>query len=27
MRAMLPYRSDDSSVQGVVITFAGISEM
>ena len=27
MRAMLPYRSDDSGVQGVVITFAGISEM
>lgn len=27
MRGMLPYRSDDSSVEGVVITFAGISEM
>jgi two-component system CheB/CheR fusion protein len=27
MRAMLPYRSDDRGVQGVVITFAGISEM
>ncbi len=27
MRGMLPYRSDDSSIEGVVITFAGISEM
>jgi two-component system CheB/CheR fusion protein len=27
MRGMLPYRSDDSSVEGVVITFAGISEI
>jgi two-component system, chemotaxis family, CheB/CheR fusion protein len=27
MRGMLPYLSDDSSVEGVVITFAGISEM
>ena len=24
---MLPYRSDDSRIEGVVITFAGISEM
>ena len=24
---MLPYRSDDSGIEGVVITFAGISEM
>jgi two-component system CheB/CheR fusion protein len=27
MRAMLPYRSGDSDINGVVITFAGISEM
>ena len=27
MRGMLPYRSDHSSIEGVVITFAGISEM
>jgi two-component system CheB/CheR fusion protein len=27
MRGMLPYRSDDSSIEGVVITFAGISEI
>jgi two-component system, chemotaxis family, CheB/CheR fusion protein len=27
MRGMLPYRSDDSGVEGVVITFAGISEI
>ena len=27
MRGMLPYRSDDSGIEGVVITFAGISEM
>ena len=27
MRGMLPYRSDDSQVEGVVITFAGISEI
>ena len=27
MRAMLPYRSDDSGAEGVVITLAGISEM
>ena len=27
MRGMLPYRSDESGVEGVVITFAGISEI
>ena len=27
IRGMLPYRSDDSRIEGVVITFAGISEM
>ena len=27
MRGMLPYRSDDSDIEGVVITFAGISEI
>ncbi len=26
-RGMLPYRSDDSSIEGLVITFAGISEI
>lgn len=25
--AMLPYQSDDSGIEGLVITFAGISEM
>jgi len=24
---MLPYQSDDSGIEGLVITFAGISEM
>ena len=27
IRGMLPYQSDDSGIEGVVITFAGISEM
>ena len=27
MRGVLPYRSDDSGVEGIVITFAGISEI
>ena len=27
IRGMLPYRSEDSAIEGVVITFAGISEM
>jgi two-component system, chemotaxis family, CheB/CheR fusion protein len=27
IRGMLPYRSDDSNIEGVVITFAGISEI
>ena len=27
MRGLLPYRSDDSGIEGVVITFADISEM
>ena len=27
MRGMLPYRSDHSSIEGVVVTFAGITEM
>jgi two-component system CheB/CheR fusion protein len=27
IRGMLPYRSDDSGIEGVVITFSGISEM